>query len=217
MKKLAIASASMALAAMPVVGVFAADAGSASVVDTVKVNIAKSCTFQATQNSTPFAPDENGKINRSFEKSATLGQVVYLGDGAQGGSGAPSGSDITIQGVCNSGGSGTQTGTWSITAAGDNNGDMIGSTSGTSIPSPDTQLSSGKTSGWNMKIADATTTYSDFKKVPGATGVVVASGTADGQAFSFKPQYRVYVGTEQASGTYTGVVTYTIASTWSGN
>ena len=216
MKKLAIASASMALAAMPMVGVFAADpvTGDVSVKDNVTVVINESCTFQATQGTNPVDPSQtNNVIERNFRKSATLGSLVYLGDGATGGSGAQ-GTPITIQGVCNSGQSGSaKTGTWSISAIGDNGAKMVksGATGSTDDIAAGTETS-GTTSKWAMRIGST----GDFFAVP-ASSTEVASGQANGTAFAFEPQYQVYVGTAQASGTYTGVVTYTIASTWSGN
>jgi hypothetical protein len=72
---------------------------------------------------------------------------------------------------------------------------------------------SGTASAWAMKIAGSAT-YGDWSEIPSASATPVHTGTANGQKITFKPQYRVYVGTEQASGTYTGTVTYTIASTW---
>ena len=46
MKKLAIAGASLALAAMPVAGVFAADPAAVTVTDNLTLNINESCTFK---------------------------------------------------------------------------------------------------------------------------------------------------------------------------
>ena len=64
-----------------------------------------------------------------------------------------------------------------------------------------------------MKIVGSET-YGNWSAIPSESATPVHTGTATGEAFTFKPQYQVYVGTEQASGTYTGTVTYTIASTW---
>ena len=220
MKKLAIASASMALAAMPVVGVFAADAGSPSIVDEVKVVINESCTFQATANNQPVAPSGTpAAVNRHFSKDATLGSLVTLGgDPTQSASGSTDTNPIVIQGVCNSGESGsTKTGTWTISALAGNNGEMVktGDT-GSTDNIPTNLKTSGTESGWSMKIdsTGGSNGYNTYKAVPFESATEVATGTANGQSFSFQPSYRVYVGTEQASGTYTGTVTYTIASTW---
>lgn len=232
MKKSIIATgaASLALAAMPVVGVFAADAGSASVVDNVTVVINESCTFQAkTDETTSTVVDpQNGVITRNFRKEATLGSTVYLGDDAEGGSGSyPTGDPaIVIEGVCNSDGTSSdpaKTGTWTISALGSNGAKMVktGSEPTDSGNIPTGLAESGTASAWAMKIAGSTTstgagsaTYGDWSEIPSASATPVHTGTAKGQKITFKPQYRVYVGTEQASGTYTGTVIYTIASTW---
>lgn len=223
MKKSIIATgaASLALAAMPVVGVFAEpDAGSPSVVDNVTVVINESCTFQAKSGTDTVVNPTDGSITRNFSKNATLGSTVYLGDEAQGGSGAQ-GTAVTIEGVCNSDGGSTKTGTWTISALGSNSAKMI-KTGGTGAGDPDNiptgTATSGTDSAWAMKIVSSTTGgFGSWKEVPSASATPVHSGTADGESFSFKPQYQVYVGTEQASGTYTGTVTYTIASTWDNN
>ena len=224
MKKLAIASASLALAAMPVVGVFAADEGSPSIVDNVTVVINESCTFQATADGAAVNPSGNpAAVNRNFRKSATLGALVTLGgDPAQSTSGSTDSNPITIEGVCNSGdtsgGSGTKTGTWTISAIGADQAKMVkqGSTADDTDNIPAGTATSGTASAWQMKIdvpSNPGTDYSSFQPVP-ATATAVATGTANGSSFSFQPSYQVYVGTEQASGTYTGKVTYTIASVW---
>ena len=219
MKKLAIASASLALAAMPVVGVFAADEGSPSIVDNVTVVINESCTFQATANDAAVNPSGNpAAVNRNFRKSATLGALVTLGgDPAQSTSGSTDQNPITIEGVCNSGAQGsTKTGTWTISALGADQAKMVkeGSTAADEDNIPAGTATSGTDSAWAMKIDLPTgTTYSSYKAVP-ATATAVATGTANGSTFTFQPSYQVYVGTEQASGTYTGKVTYTIASVW---
>ena len=219
MKKLAIASASLALAAMPVVGVFAADEGSPSIVDNVTVVINESCTFQATANDAAVNPSGNpAAVNRNFRKSATLGVLVTLGgDPAQSTSGSTDQNPITIEGVCNSGAQGsTKTGTWTISALGADQAKMVkeGSTAADEDNIPAGTATSGTDSAWAMKIDLPTgTTYSSYKAVP-ATATAVATGTANGSTFTFQPSYQVYVGTEQASGTYTGKVTYTIASVW---
>lgn len=219
MKKLAIASASMALAAMPMVGVFAVD-GPVSVTDNVTVEIGESCTFQATANGQAVTPSTgtNPTITRNFQKSATLGQKVILGDSTEADGSGAQGDEITIQGVCNSGGASSgKTGTWTISAVGSNQAKMVKSGSqptDTNNINPGT-ATSGTASAWAMKIAEtgAAGTFANFTAVPAAS-TTVASGTANGSTFNFKPVYQVYVGTAQASGTYTGTVVYTIASTW---
>lgn len=223
MKKsiIATSAASLALAAMPVVGVFAADAGSPNIVDNVTVVIEESCTFQATANNAPVTPSGNpATVTRNFRKDATLGATVELGgDPTAATSGSIDTNPITIEGVCNSGESGSaKTGTWTISALGANEGKMVKTGSNASDPDniPTGTATTGTASAWAMKInqTGATGGYGSYKEVPTGTAAAVATGTANGTSFSFQPQYRVYVGTEQASGTYTGTVTYTIASVW---
>ena len=68
MKKLAIAGASLALAAMPVLGVFADD--DRSVTDTINVTVDASCTFSAGgangTNGQPVSPVNNSSNEHSF-------------------------------------------------------------------------------------------------------------------------------------------------------
>ena len=225
MKKsiIATSAASLALAAMPVVGVFAEgpDAGSPSIVDNVTVVIAESCTFQAKANGSAVTPSGTapGSVTRNFRKDATLGATVELGgDPTQSTSGSQDANPITIEGVCNSGETGSaKQGTWTISALGANSAKMVKTGSG--VDDEDNILTGTATSGtdsaWAMKInQNGTGGYASYKEVPATTATPVATGQANGESFTFQPQYRVYVGTEQASGTYTGTVTYTIASTW---
>ena len=220
MKKLAIASASMALAAMPMVGVFAVD-GPVSVTDNVTVVIGESCTFQATANGSTVNPSSgaNPTITRNFSKDATLGALVYLAGDPTGDTGSTDANPIVIQGVCNSGQSGGsgKSGSWTISALGANEAKMVKGGNASDTDNIPTNLNtSGTASGWSMMIesAGANTDFSTYHAVPSGTAAPVANGTANGTAFSFQPKYRVYVGTAQASGTYTGTVVYTIASTW---
>lgn len=223
MKKLAIAGASAVLAALPVVGVFAVD-GNVQVTDEVKVVINESCTFQAVANSQAVTPSGTpATVTRHFEKPAELGKLVYLGgDPTSSDSGSTDTNPITISGVCNSGESGAaKSGTWTISALGGSDAEMVktGGNAGDASNIPTNLNTSGTASGWSMKIdsAGASNGYNVYKAVPSGTAAEVATGTANGTSFAFTPNYRVYVGTEQDSGTYTGTVTYTIASTWTNN
>ena len=224
MKKsiIATSAASLALAAMPVVGVFAADAGSPSSVDNVTVVSEESCTFQAKANGSAVTPSGTapGSVTRNFRKDATLGATVELGgDPTQSTSGSTDANPITIEGVCNSGETGSaKEGTWTISALGANSAKMVktGSDAADTDNIPTGTATTGTASAWAMKInqTGATGGYASYKEVPDTTATAVATGQANGQSFTFQPQSRVYVGTEQASGTYTGTVTYTIASVW---
>ncbi len=218
MKKSIIATgaASLALAAMPVVGVFAADPGSASVEDHITVTIAKACTFQATvniDNNNVAYPATNNVIGRHFTQPATLGATVYMGGSAN--TGSTDTNPITIEGVCNAGDGTADGGTYAISAIGSNNAEMVksGGVAGDEDNIPTGLATSGEDSAWAMMIesTNATTPYNNYAVVP-KNSTPVAGGNAAGASFAFTPKYRVYVGTEQASGTYEGIVTYTIAS-----
>lgn len=217
MKKSIIATgaASLALAAMPMAGVFAdPDPGSASVEDHVTVVIAEACSFQATANNAALAPT-SGVITRHFSQNATLGSTVYMGDSAN--TGSTDTNPITIEGVCNAGDGTAQGGTYVISAVGSNGAKMVKSGSNASDPDNiETGLAtSGEDSAWAMMItsANASNGYNSYAVVP-TSATEVAAGNANSGSFAFTPKYRVYVGTEQASGTYEGIVTYTIASDW---
>ncbi len=223
MKKSLIAgagAAAFAFAALPFAGVFADDP--ASVVDTLTVTVNESCTFEATQNGSTIAPT-NGVINRAFEDNATLGEVVTLGGSSDQGTPAEQ-NPITVAATCNSEGSSTggTTPSWTITAKSSETMAGINGTTG-SIPNAATgneELTSGATSAWSMKIVAPTTgiqnNYGSYHVMPDSTtGDAVLTGTPTTSTdTTFTPEYRVYVGTDQASGTYQGTVTYTIAATW---
>ena len=80
MKKLAIAGASLALAAMPVVGVFADDV--LNIKDTLQVTVSSSCTLSdvtpaAASTSTGNAYTGSGAPNELVELSATGGATTF--------------------------------------------------------------------------------------------------------------------------------------------
>ena len=132
----------------------------------------------------------------------------------------PETNAISVAATCNyDNNAGTSTaGTWSIRAASTQT--MAGSASGSSIPNSvegKTELTSGSTSAWSMKVVAPSTGvqngYGSYSVMPSTTGVVIVTGnTSTSTDVTFTPEYRVYVGTDQAADTYTGTVTYTIAS-----
>ena len=188
MKKLAIASASVALAAMPVVGVFAAT-GSTEFTDNLQVIVNSGCTLENGGNT------DGTYVDRSFSKNIAVGNYAVLE-----GSAATDTAAITIK--CN-----TTSGTVTVTSSGDttltSGSDTIAAGAATS----------GSASNWAIK-SNATNTSSDpyaaYKAhVPGTflTATASASGT------TFNPSYQVYVAQGQNPGTYTGAVTYTVSYT----
>ncbi|MBQ6461588.1 hypothetical protein IJJ36_04165 [Candidatus Saccharibacteria bacterium] len=205
MKRIKIVGTGLAvlgLAALPMPGTFAAT----SVTDTVTVNINAACDIYASSN----------KTGDAHSLSATVAN-----DAAQEWAPSSSGSNKLIYIYCN------DSSGWNIKAVGAQSGTataMIGSVSGTSIPS----VASGSTvpnsgsgtanSSWGFKLSAGTGVItgangftSDYKPIP-STATIVASSSSTASAGSFYVGYKVYVSPTQAAGTYTGKVSYTIAT-----
>lgn len=197
MKKIAIAGASVAFAAMPIVGVFAAD-GTLSQTDTVVVTVDSNCSLATSGTdvtpdaSTYTAPIANGAYNTSI-----------------------AGSTFTV--TCN------DTGGWKLNAvgAGTATGDVTKMDASTNTDSDDIATGTtldGSVSNWAFKIAkggdDAanitiTTGYTDFSAIPsGATKI--AQGTSTAGKSTITATYGVGISSTQSAGTYTGKVTYTL-------
>ncbi len=184
MKKIAIASASLALAAMPVVGVFAASEGSFT--DTITVDVAGGCTIGQTTSG--HAP-----ADRTFSASIVNGTDEVL-NGVEGGSAAPA---LNVQ--CNTA---TET-NFNITAVASNSG---------SLKSGDNTIPSGNTfSGDTSAFAYSIDSGSTWNPVPTTSTVVKTGSATSSTPVSFSPTYRVYVALGQAGGAYSGTVQYTLA------
>lgn len=217
MKKSIIATgaASLALAAMPVVGVFAA---TSTVTDEINITIAKECAI--TTNTTDPSDGNQGigdgtHTDRTFSATMQNGELKVLG--GSGNTGAEDSATSLINVVCNDPATeGTAT-SWQLTAIG---GD--GTTASTVLDAAASgadiltgTATSGATSNWAMKIegADGLTIqngFSAFRAVPGeATVVTTGNGT---KSAAFTPSYQVYIGTNQQADTYTGHVTYTLTN-----
>ncbi|MBQ3453088.1 hypothetical protein IJG28_02770 [Candidatus Saccharibacteria bacterium] len=191
MKKLAIASASVALAAMPVVGVFAVT-GSTEFTDNLSVTVNSGCTLENGGNT------DGTYVDRSFSKNIAVGNSAVLD-----GSAATDTAAITIK--CN-----TTSGTVTVTSAGSTT--LVGTSSADNTIATGA-ATSGSTSNWAIKSNASNTSsdpYAAYKAhVPGTflTATASASGT------TFNPSYQVYVAQGQAPDTYTGSVTYTVSYT----
>lgn len=225
MKKtlIAAAGATIAAAAMPVVGVFAAG----SYTDTVQVTVVKSCVFKATW--TDSGQQQEGDISaagRTFSKdNVAPGTLLHFGgDNDDSDDGAPGSSAAKpiIKMECNEGSgssSGSGSGTWTVSAKGGQASGkenmMVASGSGTDIATG--TATSGETSNWAFKITASAGTvatgYGSWHEIPGSTPVNVLSGTATaGTDVTFTPEYQVYIGTAAKADTYTGKVVYTLSS-----
>ena len=179
MKKSIIAAgaASVALAAMPIVGAFALT----SVTDTINATVGAGCTISDST-------DHNVTISVTPGSTAT----------------STAAESITV--VCNSN-------AWNVTAVGATVGD-----DNTALYSGENAIAtgtatSGTTSNWAFKIDSATnaaisTGYNAWAEIPDtATNVVDGSAAATSVVTT---QSQVYAASGQASGTYTGKVTYTV-------
>ena len=194
MKKLAIAGASAVLAAMPVVGVFAAD-GTLSQTDTVVVTIDSACSL-ATSNTS------------GADYTATIANGAYNTN--------ITGSTFTV--TCN------DTGGWQLNAigAGTATGDVTKMDASTNTDADDIATGTtldGSVSNWAFKIAkggsDAsnitiTTGYDNFSAVP-SQSTKIAQGTSTAGNSTIAATYGVGISATQSAGTYTGKVTYTLA------
>ena len=184
-------AASLALAAMPVLGAFA------DVTDTVILTIPSSCSVGQTTSA-------SGTGKTMSELSAQNGETyTFDADGSEGGT-------IVVSCNDNSG--------WMVKAVG--SGDdatdktaMNASDNGTDIETGTTF--SGTDSNWAFMLDSSATgvsiesTYSTWAAVPsGATKV--ASGSTTISEATINTGYKVYVGTTQRATTYTGKVTYTV-------
>ena len=198
MKKSLIATgaASLALAAMPVLGAFAD-----SVTDTVQVTISSSCTVEATSG----GGSGGTTTGRSYSATLANGGTKTWAAGQTGGDG---GGVMTVN--CNNASG------WEMTAIGasDTSGTytdkttMIPDAAGkTAIPTG----TSGAASYWAFQVTGNSTVegYRSFSSVPStATKVAEASGSSAAEVVN--TGYQVHVSTSQQAGTYTGKVTYTI-------
>ena len=189
MKKSLIATgaASLALAAMPVLGAFA------DVTDTVVLTIQSSCSVGQTS-----ATAGAGKtITESNAVNSHL--YTYDADGSAGG---------TLKVTCNDASG------WNVKAVGSSTGSnktvMVPTGSGTAIATGTAE--SGATSNWMFKVSGtgAVSGYTSWSEVPSTATKVATSSTAISEG-AINTGYQVWVSATQEADTYTGSVTYTVA------
>ena len=189
MKKSLIATgaASLALAAMPVLGAFA------DVTDTVVLTIQSSCSVGQTS-----ATAGAGKtITESNAVNSHL--YTYDADGSAGG---------TLKVTCNDASG------WNVKAVGSSTGSnktvMVPTGSGTAIATGTAE--SGATSNWMFKVSGtgAVSGYTSWSEVPSTATKVATSSTAISEG-AINTGYQVWVSATQQADTYTGSVTYTVA------
>ena len=192
MKKLAIAGASVALAAMPVVSTFAVT--TPSVTDTIQLTVNKTCEMSAS----------------AATKTVELGNAVAGSEYAE-----KEGSAMTV--VCNSikGWTIKATATALTDAADpDTTSQTIpfgayGTTSSVwsakVTPSGNDQANASVTSSWTDWTVAAASNATVVSSIADTTGHKAVNG------FTITPSYKAYAQANQASATYSGTMTYTFA------
>ena len=203
MKKLAIAASSVALAAMPVVGVFAATTDDLVITDTLEITVDPTCTFSATTG---------GGSTGAFD--TTYAATVANGATAQFKVDNANKSDHIFGVVCNDDEG------WQVTAS----APLALSASGVDAKHnivynaaalPDVTTSKPTEGYWNAVVTGTNVAPASTEQAP--TGIVVDGGvnyikgaggviateadSTDGSTFTVT--YGAYVGTETPAGTYT--------------
>lgn len=195
MKKLAIAGASLALAAMPVVGVFA-EANQGSFTDNISVKIDGGCTLEnAADGATP-----GSYADRTFSATIVAGTNEVL-SGVEGTDSTVAANPMKVS--CN-----TSTGSWEIKATAAHGGALLREGGSETTPAdliPSGTAISGGTSSFAYSLNGTS-----WLGVPTTASAAIQSGDASDAPVSFNPTYRVYVAPTQKDGTYKGSVTYTI-------
>lgn len=175
-------AASLTVAAMPMVGVFAATG--TTVTDTVQVTINSACTITSSQDANTYNDTmTNGGLKSNFGSTS---MTINCNDAAGWHLKAVgSGADATDKTAMNATGSGTDIATGTAT--------------------------SGSTSNWAMKVAGtgAVENFANFAAIPSsATDVASGSGSVSGGTIT--TTYQVFISATQQADTYTGQVTYTL-------
>lgn len=207
MKKslIAASAASLAVAAMPVVGVFAATSNSFT--DTLTVTVPAGCTLEDAT----AGVDPGTYADRAFSAEIPAGTFKELGNGFNSETGK------TMKIACN-----VDNGAWTVTATA-SNGALAGTVGAALTENASIApglATDGDTSAWAIKSnasngTGASNPYAAYKAYEVDTGETYSTfltGSADATtAVTFNPSYRVYVSPTQATGTYEGTVTYTVA------
>ena len=170
------------LAALPVVGVFAATG--TTVTDTVQVSISSACSITSTNAANTYsATMTNGQLKSDF--GSTTMTIACNDAGGWHVTAVGSGADATDKTAMNATGSGTDIATGTAT--------------------------SGATSNWAMKVSGTGATgFTTFATVP-SSATDVAKGTTSVSGGTLTTTYQVFISATQQADTYTGQVTYTLA------
>ena len=186
MKKLAIAGASLALAAMPIVGVFATDIK--NVEDTITVTINPTCSFDTVGGASASDTAYSATVANGAEAAFNLsGQHAF---------------HVT----CNNNDG------YEVTATPTN---LVGETVSTNnIPYTTSYAASGTAGMWTATVTSSDVAAAGLTSpIPGPSAsshvIVTEDGPTDGSAFTVT--YAAYVGTETPADTYEGTMTYVLA------
>lgn len=206
MKKLAIAASSVALAAMPVVGVFAAD--TRTVTDTLNVTIADTCTVKTSTYGTGATGNQWGTQTGTAGTDASISNTwtLAIANGAVATSPAH-----TIAIMCN------KTNGWTLKAQ---NAAAL-STNDTRNPQDTIAYSTSAdegVEGYYVNVANAVdgtistdnVTNGKMNDLNTAAGIIFSKNGSTATA-SVDVSYTVGTSTTTEAGTYTGNVVYTLA------
>lgn len=221
MKKSIVAASvsAAALAAMPVLGVFAEARNVGTITDTLTVNIEASCTI--TNSNNPQAPADGSAqaITNSYTVAMKNGQVRSdIGGTSDQTSGTTADNQIDVS--CNTpSGDNTAASGWKLTAIGAGTSGYEDKLHGAAGDIATGTATSGADSQWAFKVRkgsgsgyDYMTGYTGgFAEVPdltdGEMNLIEGHGNATGV---FTMTYQVYISKTQAQGSYTGAVKYTL-------
>ena len=215
MKKIAIAGASVALAAMPILGVFATTEN--TVTDTLRITVENACAITATMNSTTGWTNQTDSSDKTTDDLQNY-NFQYAANITNGANAEIVGTTMKV--TCNDHGG------WYINAAGKNSSTVLDAQgTGTDIATAaesGTNYSTGATSAWGFKMS-TTQTSGDFAPtivdsygvgyvaVPSSATKVVTGPTTDQTTGStVTSNYKVYISPTQEADTYVGGVTYTL-------
>lgn len=214
MKKSIIAAsvASLAVAALPIAGVFAADGGQFT--DTLHVTVQGGCTIEDSQ-ADPSGSVKPGTYSDTDFPAVTIaaGTVGYINADSTGAVDSTRGKSFKI--MCNEESTTPGAKAWQVKVEGSN----LTATGATPIAPGNTY--SGNVSAWGIKSnaqgnnADYATSFQNpFAAYKG----VATAGTEElflqadlmDSAVTFNPSYEVYVSPSQEQGAYTGTAIYRV-------
>lgn len=229
----AAGAASVTLAAMPIVGVFATPVKTTELVDTVQVTIPTSCTVTTTATGATTETVTEGTApsqvtfmrvtNPTLAVTMMNGQLLReIGNSSTGGGGTtdptvtPTDTGSSVSVVCNNEVERDPSDTplptdldaWKLTAKATNGVTAMVGQSDSSHTIAAGTATSGADSAWAYRVIGAT---SENYVAVTSTEVPVVSGNGNTSS-PLKMRYQVYVSPSQEADVYTGSVTYTLYS-----